>query len=281
MFWTATKVVVGGLVVAGVAGVALFGSDLSSYARSAATSVQQAAKDRVPVEFELRRAKDLLDDIEPEIRENIRTIAREEVEIAQLRDDIERTDDNVKDEKQAVIELRHQLDSRLVVNNPHREQQLAGELSRRFERLQEAETVLEHKKQLLETRRAALAAALQTLDKVKHQKLVLEDKIKSLEAQHRMIQSASIGTGVQVDNSKLAQTEKLIAEIKKRLDVSERVLAHEGRFTSPAWRQQRIDTGELSARIDAYIDGEADSAGQDEQELAEDDDEEDDLASLR
>ena len=68
----------------GLAGGLLFGRDAVSYVRSTAKSLRTAVKDSVPIEFELKRASDLLDDIIPEMHANIRLIAQEEVEVAAL-----------------------------------------------------------------------------------------------------------------------------------------------------------------------------------------------------
>ena len=72
------------IVVAGVSivGGMLFGKDVVSYVRSSAKSVQTVVKDSVPIEFELRRARDLLEEIIPEMHANIRLIAEDEVEVA-------------------------------------------------------------------------------------------------------------------------------------------------------------------------------------------------------
>ena len=68
-----------GLAGLGIAGGLLFGRDLCSYVTSSARSVRFAVKDSVPVEFQLRRARDLVDDIVPEMQANVRVIAQQEV----------------------------------------------------------------------------------------------------------------------------------------------------------------------------------------------------------
>jgi hypothetical protein len=60
---------------------------------------------------------------------------------------------------------------------------------------------------------------------------LLESQIAALASQHKLLQATSAGSTILVDHSKLAQSERLILEVKKQLDVSERVLAHEARFT--------------------------------------------------
>jgi len=58
-----------------VVGGLLFGRDAVSYLYSSARSVQTAVKDSVPIEFELQRARDLLEDIIPMIDTTFRTLA--------------------------------------------------------------------------------------------------------------------------------------------------------------------------------------------------------------
>ena len=88
--------VIAGVIVGGL----VFGRDLASYVRSSAKSVQTAVKDKVPIEFELQRARDMVDQIIPELQANILLIAREEVEIGALNADIAESRQNVADERQ-------------------------------------------------------------------------------------------------------------------------------------------------------------------------------------
>ena len=93
---------------------------------------------------------------------------------------------------------------------------------------------------------------MQMLGRTKSQKALLADKIAALEAQHRLVQAASVGSKVQMDNTKLAQAEKLIGQIKKRLDVAERVLAHETRFTESI-PMETISEAELLAQVREHL----------------------------
>ena len=97
-----------------------------------------------------------------------------------------------------------------------------------------------------------LDAAMQMLDKARSQKAILESQIASLDAQNRLIQASAIGTSMQIDNSKLAQSQKLIDDIKKQLDIAERVISREGKFTEPI----QIDTvseKDLVTQVDDYL----------------------------
>src|SRR5438132_8828410 len=104
------SVVLVGLGV-GVVGGLLFGREAVSYFRSAVGSVRDVAKDNVPIEFELRRARDLLNDIIPEMQANIRVIAQQEVEIANLKTDIAQSNKALGDEQARVQKLRETLNT--------------------------------------------------------------------------------------------------------------------------------------------------------------------------
>ena len=245
-------------VVAGVTilGGMLFGKDLYSYASSSAKSVRTAVKDSVPIEFELRRARDLLEDIIPEMHANIRLIAQEEVEVAALKADIAKSEENIEEEKARIGKLRNALEIKQAqyhfAGKEYPRSYVKEDLANRFERFKETEVVLASKRRLLTTRENSLHSAMNLLEQTRGRKRMLEDKIESLASQYRLVKAASIGSNIQVDNSKLAQTEKLIAQIKKRLDVAERVLAHESQFVQ-AIPVDTIVEADLLTQVDEYF----------------------------
>ena len=263
-------IVVGIVIVGGL----LFGNELISYVSSSARSVQNAVKDAVPIEFELCRARDLLEEIIPEMHANIRLIAQEEVEVAALKSDIAKSTEAMDEEKVRIAKLRDSLEiqqaSYSFGDREYSRSYVKEDLANRFERFKESELVLASKERLLATREKSLQAAMSLLEQTRSRKRLLEDKIGSLASQHRLVKAASIGSEIQVDNSKLAQTEKLITQIKKRLDVAERVLAHESQFVQ-AIPVDAVAEEDLLTQVDEYFQREterpmvADAGGQTEQ----------------
>ncbi len=246
-----------GTVGLSLLGGLLFGKDIISYAKSSAKGVRAAARDSVPIEFELRRARDLLEEIIPEMQANVRVIATEEVEVAALKGEIGKQREALDGEQSKIKTLR------VALEQPRAQYAFAGrnythdevkhDLAARFERFKEGEVVLASKVQVLESRERSLDAARQQFAKTTGQKRILESKIEALTGQYRLVKAASAGSKFQMDNSKLAQTEKLIAQIQKRLDVAERVLAAESKFVE----QIPVDTvveSDLVAQVDEYFD---------------------------
>jgi hypothetical protein len=242
-----------GLVLVG--GI-LFGGDLVSYVRSSARGVRTVVKESVPIEFELRRARDLLEDIIPEMRANIELIAQEEVEVASLKAEIAKGREALQEEEEKIQTLRASLErpkaQYCFAGRTFTRAEVKTDLAARFERFKEGELVLASKERLLASREKSLNAAMQLLEKTQGQKRILENRIEALASQYRLVKAAAVGSKVHIDGSKLAQTEKLIAQIQKRLDVAERVLAHESRFVESIPVDTVAET-DLIAQVDEYF----------------------------
>jgi hypothetical protein len=247
------------VVCTGLLGAAIFGRDLYSYVSSGSHMLRTAAKEQVPIDFELARARDLVNDIVPEMQANVRLIAQQEVEIAGLREEITAAHGSLDAERGRLTKLRGCLatqDTSFAIGNAtYSRDQVKQELARKLELVQESEVVLSGKDRLLENRQKSLAAAIQVLERTRSQKAQLEGQIAQLESQHKLIQAASVGSGSRIDTSKLAQTQKLIADIKKQLDVSERVLAHESRFLEPMAIDTVVDERDVTRKTDEYLAG--------------------------
>jgi hypothetical protein len=247
-----------GAVVLSVGSLVVFGTDAWSYVTSGARAVRSSMRDNVPIEFELQRARDLAAQIVPEMQANIRLIAQEEVEIASLKGEIAKSESGVVDERTRIGKLASLMGSDSTVfsinERTYSRQAVRDDLARRFERFKEAEMVLESKRKLLATREGSLTNAMKMLDRTKHQKAMLEDKIESLAGQYRLVQASSVGGKFQMDSSKIARTQKAIEDIRKRLDVAERVLAHEGQFTENI-EVDVVNEKDLLSQVNEHLSG--------------------------
>jgi hypothetical protein len=230
----------------------LFGGEALSYVRTSGKSVRQSVNEHIPLEFQLRRARDLLGDILPEMQANVRVIAQQEVEIEAARDDIEVSQKSLTEEAGRIRILREAVQSGrsnfTLVGLSYTRDQLTQELARRFDRYREAEQVLAAKRKLFDNRRQSMAAAEQQLEQMRVRKVALESQVEALTGQYRLVQTASSNSKVQIDVGKLAQAERLVAEIRQHLNVAEHVLAREAKFTQPI-PVDAIDPQDLVARV--------------------------------
>lgn len=251
-----------GVAGLGLLGGLLFGKDAVSYVKCSAKGVRTAAKEAVPIEFELRRARDLLEDIIPEMQANIRLIAEEEVEVAALKGEIAKNREGLDDEQSKIKMVRAALEQPKAqycfAGRNYTHDEVKTDLAARFDRYKESEVVVASKVKVLQAREKSLDAARQMLAKTTSEKRILESRIEALASQYRLVKAASVGSKIQVDNSKLAQTEKLIAQIQKRLDVAERVLAHESQFVESIPVDNVVEE-DLVAQVDDYFKAHKDS----------------------
>jgi hypothetical protein len=254
--WKAVKWSVMAGVGAMGAGMVLFGGDLVSYARSSVGAVRSTVKDSVPMDFELRRARDMVEQIVPELHANVRLIAQEEVEVASLQEDIAASSARLASERTALVRQREMLGTEQVLftlgGQRYERSEVVADLARRADHVGEAQVILASKERLLKSRQGALESARQALAKSRTQKALLEDRVEALESQYRLVQAAGHGSSLAIDGSKLAQTQQLIDQIKKRLDVAERVLAHEARFTAPI-PLEAISEEKVLAEVDELL----------------------------
>lgn len=225
------------VLAAALAGAGLFfvfGTDALSYVTSSGRMIKRAVKDSVPVEFEIKRARDMLDELIPEMHANLKIVAEEEVEVANLEKDLSREKKDLDGERAKIQTLRDGLSagkaSVQFASHSYSRTQVIEELSRRFEHFRTAENLITGKEKLLESRKAALDAAIRKLEKTRLARVELAAQIESLEAQFRLVQAQSAANGFRIDDSKLSQMERLLGELKKRLDVAQRVLARETKF---------------------------------------------------
>jgi hypothetical protein len=253
-----------------VVGGVIFGTDLYSYLSSSGRAVRSAVKDNVPVEFELRRARDLVDDLVPEVQACVRQIAQQEVDVAALRREIGQSGANLRAERARIGKLRDALATNetafTFAGIRYTREQVKEDLARRFDLLKESEVVLAGKERLLQNRERSLAAAVQALERTRSQKVLLEGQIANLEAQHQLLQSTPGGGSAEtgLGHGKLAQAERLIDQVKKQLQVAERVLAHEARFVQPI-RVDAVSEKDLLTHVDEHLTARPDarSAGKD------------------
>jgi len=257
-----------GIALAGgalVLGGLIFGADLYSYVRSSARSVRTVVRDGVPMEFELQRARDMIEDILPELRANVRVIAQEEVEVAHLRGEITDATEKLSLHRKNVAAFRDQLQTRNVsfsVNGRDlSRQQLAERLASSVDRYKQAEATLVSKERLLQTRERSLLAAQDMLERSRSRKAELEQKIEALAAQNRLVQAQAVGTRVSFDNSQLARADKLMTEIQKRLETAQRVLAHEAEFLidPDTTVVASVDEADLLAEVDSLLERDVDT----------------------
>ena len=241
-----------------VGGFIFWGRSFPSYIKTSARAVQQSVKDQVPIEFELRRARDMIESILPELQGQIRVIAQEEVAIANLENDIAQSSARLASEQSTLSSLRDEMrvqkvSYRLNERSVSRKE-LTEQIARRFNRFKQGELTITSKQHLLDRRKENLNSALNALEAMKHRKVELEQKVEMLAAQAQSLKASQIQSGVQIDGSELSEADQLLSQIETRLAVAQRVLAFDQGVDQTTWSDEIVDEHQVLLEFDRYFD---------------------------
>ncbi|MFN8856812.1 MAG: hypothetical protein ACK50P_14690 [Planctomycetaceae bacterium] len=221
--------------VAGTLGTLAFGRDLSSYLRTAGGEARQALKSGVPIEFEIQRARDMVESLIPEVRTCMHVIAEEEVNIDHLNREIAKAEVGLERQKGEILTMRKALESSQATfqyaSRRYTADEVRGDLAQRFQRFKTAEATLASQQEIRRQRERSLVSAREKLEAMLNEKRTMEVEIEHLEARLKQVQAAQAASHLSVDDSGLSRARQLITELNKQLDVETKVLDAQGQFT--------------------------------------------------
>lgn len=221
-----------GTVIAGGAGALVLGTPLAYYARTAYSSVRDTVKESVPIEIEIKRARQMIDELKPEIASNLRVIAQQEVEVARLTSEVDAKHNQLSSAKEKILRLKNDLNGdteKLVYAGRHyTSAEVKQDLNHRFEQFKTQEATTDKLEKILSARRRNLEAARAKLNEMLAAKKQLEIEVEDLQARYTMVEVAQTGSKFHLDDSNLSQTRQVLEEIRTRIDVAEKLVASEG-----------------------------------------------------
>lgn len=253
-----TKAIVTGLLLVG-ASTFVFGRSALTYIKTAGSEIRQSVKSQVPIEFEVRRAEQMVNDLVPEIRNSMHVIAEQQVEVESLHRTVDARRESLTKQKDAILALRTNLDSAdtkyVIAGKSYTQQQVEKDLATRFRRFKIAEETLDREEDILNARQTALNANEEHLATLISTKKDLEAQLAQLDARMRSIKAAeSISESTLVDDSRLSKAKNLIAELNKQLDIKERLLETDVNSAGLIPVETELEPEvEISSQIDEYF----------------------------
>jgi len=208
----------------GAATLVLFGRDAASYVGTTYNRLTTSVQDSVPVEFQIDRARQMVRDLEPEIRRSMHVIAKEEVAVEQLSQQISVAEEKTEKEKRDILRLQADLgrnkDIYRYASRSYSADEVKQDLSRRFNRFKVADDTLASMKNMRNAREKNLDAAQQKLAALVNARRKLEVDVQNLEAKRKLVEVAQASSEFVFDDSQLARAKELITDIRTRLDVA-------------------------------------------------------------
>jgi hypothetical protein len=247
-----------GTAAAATVGTFVFGRDLCSYVRTGAHQVRQTIKREVPPEFEIQRAREMVAQLTPEIHNSLHVIAEEEVEVERLQKSITQRAKDLGDQQEAILSLSADLkggSTKLTYGGrKYSAKEVQKDLASRFNRFKVADETVKRERDIVTAKESALKSHRQKLEGMLSARKDLEVEIERLEARLRSVQAAETMSDLQIDDSALSRAKALIADINKDLDVRERVLDAEGKFSGLIPVELKADSPEdIAEQVESYF----------------------------
>lgn len=203
----------------------LFGG---SYISTAKHKLQEAVADSEPLEFKLDRARQMIRDLDPEIRKAMHVIAKEEVSVQSLKEEQGEAGNRLAKSEKDILRLKSDLESGnsyfVYAEVQYTKDQVEGDLRNRFERHKVMQDTYDMHTKRLAAREVALKAARDKLTTMENARQQLVVSVENLEARLKTLEVAQASSDLNLDDSKLAQTKELVKDISTRLDVAEKLV---------------------------------------------------------
>ncbi|MBA4106604.1 MAG: hypothetical protein C0485_12675 [Pirellula sp.] len=208
----------------GLLGGVLGATNLGSYLTTGCRQVSDSVEDSVPMTFQIDRARNMVRDLEPEIRHSMHVIAKEEVEVAELDRRLETATAKADKDKSEIMRLQSDLSSGKNVfryaGHSYSEGEVKEDLARRFNRYKTVDGTIESLQQMRDARQRNLDAAREKLTAMIGAQRQLQVDVENLEAKLKLVEVAEASSDFQFDDSKLARAKQLMVDIRTKLDVA-------------------------------------------------------------
>ncbi|MFK8111950.1 MAG: hypothetical protein AB8B91_07095 [Rubripirellula sp.] len=205
------------------------GVPLFSYARCGVNYLKESTSDAMPMEWELKRARQMIADLNPEIEVNAKRIAREKVEVARLEKQVGETETRLAKTQSDIERLSEDLRSEnqyyTYGDRTYTSVQVKNDLSNRFKRFKTRRATADKLEQMLNAREASLKAAHERMEAMLSAKRQVEVEVENLQARLGALRVAQTSSELNLDDSQLAKTRELLDEIAVRIDVEEETMS--------------------------------------------------------
>lgn len=238
----------------------IFGRSGFSYVSTSLSELRNSVRDSVPVEFQIKNARDEIQKLDPEIHEMMREIAKEELEVENLRDEVRSQQSSLDTSFTHIMLLKNHLESSdsyfVYDGESYSVEQVKSELRRRFENHKTKTETHDSLKQVLAAREAGLEAARQQLEETRLKKHELEVRVENLEAQARMVEVAKTASDLNFDNSRISRTQELLDDIESRIAVEKTIVdVQETNIGGIPLEREESGSDDITEEIEVYFGG--------------------------
>lgn len=238
-------------------GLFLFGRHAASYVRTSAGWVRESVKDSVPIEFEIDRARDMIKNLQPEIRKNMHVIAKEEAQVERLAQQIAQAETKLAKDRNELARLKDDVssgkDSFHYAGRTYTVSQVKSDLTNRFERYKTADQTINSLRDIHAAREKQLEAAKAKLEAMLAARQKLEAQVENLEARMKMVEVAQAANQYSFDDSQLGAVKEMVEDLQARIQVAEKMVHVEGQFAGEIPLEDTSASDDIVERVAEYL----------------------------
>ena len=230
--FTMKKIIFGAvLAVVGLSGMG-FGTGAFSYLSTAWNQATEAIEGEIPVEFQIERAKNILTQLQPEIKSTLLKVARKEIEYDNINERIAAVSRSVDESKKELMATDQISDKTRITYVSHKTNQ----------------STLSSLEQLAALKLKTIEAGKKKLLQMSEAQTALRITIEELEVRNETLTLLQNEAGTFEDSAVLAEVQSIISSLTTRIGVAEKLLDIEG-----ALNQEAASDTSMDAEIAAFI----------------------------
>ncbi len=252
------KAIIGTLFVALTAGF-LLGRDCVSYMRTMGNSVREAVKSEIDLDFEIKRADDMINQLTPAIERAHEKVITQQTALKRMEIQVAKRETELDKQEQLIVARRDHLESGnenfKFAGVSYRRAELKRDLELRFDSFKRASEALNHEKKIMLARRETLSANIQTLTAMKSQREELKVAVAELEARVEQLKAEEAIQKLAINgDSELSEATQLIERLTNEIEVKEAMQSATGDIQGliPAETDAPSD-GDIASQIDSYF----------------------------
>ena len=251
------KILIGGGIIA-LVGFVLFGANVIGHVGHGVSWVRGKVAESVPVEYELERARSLIDETAPQIRDCKRVIAEKQVDIRSLTKSVGQLNETHAKNITRLRGFQERLETEQVAFRVGSRNIGRGSMEaaagRLLTRVQAERGMLKSKSERLTALSHGLKFAQTALDNLLTTRSALESKVELLETKLRQTEAMQAATAnIELDDSTLAKANEILEKCENRLSIAQQLIENEAPYIADDIDLDALENRDVADQIGAWL----------------------------
>jgi len=196
---------------------------VSGYLSTLCSQAATAAKDQVPVTFDIERIRHEIASLDQDLDRMYNPVGQLAVGVKRLEEEVTAKEKTLAEQKKTLLEATNAVESgkkTLFYGNPPKAYSVALvklKVAEDFKAYRQLEKYVDARKKELTAKEGALAGAQQQLQSFRSKKEEFKVLLAQLEAEHAANQVAAVGTDIKLDTTRAAQIAHDLDELKDKI----------------------------------------------------------------